>query len=341
MKRFLKYTLFAFICLSAMTAVSFYYFIQTWQDSPVKMNSKAASLIVKPHMTVREVTQEIVNQGVDVNPALFIQYMQWKGFDRQIKAGAYKIDQGDSPNRILEKLTTGEFSYERITFIEGLPIKQWIAILQKEDKLKHDLPKEKVDDFIKAYFKLDAKYIEGWFYPDTYSYVEGDTDLSVLQQAHDKMKFILDRAWKTKPKGLPYKTKYEALIMASIIQKETSKISDMPKISGVFVNRLKKGMRLQTDPTVIYGMGDKYKGNIRRRDLRADNAWNTYTRAGLPISPICNPGLDAINASLNPTKHPYYYFSAKGVGQTDTIFSKTLREHNKNVRKYLLNKKDK
>jgi len=218
-----------------------------------------------------------------------------------------------------------------VTLVEGLTFKNFLETLSKQEKIDIALTDKSFAE-IKNFLKLDIEHPEGWFYPDTYQYVSGISDADILLQAHKRMQRVLAEEWEKRAKDLPYKTAYEALIMASIIEKETGVAYERPEIAGVFVRRLQKGMRLQTDPTIIYGLGDSYKGNIRRKHLRQPTPYNTYVINGLPPTPIAMPARAAINAALNPAPGKTLFFVAKGDGSHQ--FSETLAQHNKAVQKY-------
>ena len=251
-----------------------------------------------------------------------------------IKAGDYLLSRGETSISLLEKLTTGAVRQHSITFPEGWTLSQWRSELARSDYLKHTLS-EQSSAAIATKLGIENQNPEGWFAPDTYVYRTGDSDLSVLNRAYQTMTIKLNSLWPERQEGLPYLTPYQALIMASIVEKETGTASERAQIAGVFTLRLQKGMRLQTDPTVIYGLGDNFKGNLTRKHLEQKSAYNTYQHKGLPPTPIANPGVDALMAALNPATGKALYFVAKGDGSH--YFSASLDEHNKAVRRYQIN----
>ncbi|GAA3934628.1 endolytic transglycosylase MltG [Litoribacillus peritrichatus] len=262
----------------------------------------------------------------------FCRVVLWAGYDHLIK-GRYAVEPVDTPLTLLKKMVRGDVTTFNISFIEGQNFKQMMARVQQNANVTHKLAGLSEDQIME---KVAGKKIhpEGQFYPDTYTFSYGVSDLEILVRAHKKLQAVLAKEWENKAKDLPYASPYEALIMASIVEKETAVAEERPQIAQVFVNRLNLGMRLQTDPTVIYGMGDDYKGNITRRDLRTKTAYNTYQIKGLPPTPIAMVGSEAIKAALNPKGDDSIFFVARGDGSHH--FSKTLRGHNKAVRKYQL-----
>ena len=242
-----------------------------------------------------------------------------------IQAGDYRLEPGVTPEQLLQQLNSGEVIYHQVTLPEGLTVKQWLQRLRQQPHLTTDLNDNQLAALIDA-------SPEGWLFPDSYRYQRGDTIEQILQRANRAMEQTLKQLWQERDVGLPYQTPYEALVMASIIEKETGVAWERPQIAGVFVRRLQKGMRLQTDPTVIYGLGDRYDGNLTRAHLRQKTPYNTYTIKGLPPTPIANPGADAIYAALHPAEGETLYFVAKGDGSH--YFSKTLQEHEQAVEKY-------
>ncbi len=262
------------------------------------------------------------------------------GLAGKLHTGRYQLADGLNLQQILDKVTTGQDQLTHtVRFVQGSNFKQMLASLKEAPHLEQTLDENVTGrQLMKSLFDRDI-HPEGLFYPDTYLYHQGDSDVSILQRAYKLMDEKLDAIWASRAKGQPYKTPYEALIMASIIEKETAMASERPLISGVFRNRLNIDMRLQTDPTVIYGIGDAYDGNITRKHLKTDTPYNTYTRKGLPPTPICLPGEAAIKAAVNPEKTKALYFVAVGDGTGAHYFSKSLQEHNKAVKRYLANRK--
>ncbi len=236
----------------------------------------------------------------------------------------------------MEMLTRGEVVTYQVTIPEGVTAKQALAIIQAQEPLSITL--EGASDPRLLALVAPSASVEGWLLPETYQYVRGDTDLAIVQRAHHMMQQTLQRLWTSRQADLPVHSMYEALILASIVERETSVESERPAIAGVFTRRLKGNMRLQTDPTVIYGLGEAYEGNLTRRHLRdGSNLWNTYQRKGLPPTPIALPGIDAIRAAMQPAEGDALYFVAKGDGTH--VFSASLEEHNANVRRYQLERK--
>jgi UPF0755 protein len=253
------------------------------------------------------------------------------GKANRIKAGYYILNKSVTPVELLDKLVAGEVSLREIVFIEGWTFAQMRDVLDTQPLVRHDTKDMSEQDVLKS-LGVPLTHAEGWFFPAKYYIDAGSSDVSILKRAYDTMQQHLQTAWAERDAGLPYTTPTEALIMASIIEKETGAVAERPLIAAVFINRLRKGMRLQTDPTVIYGLGAQYDGNIRKRDLMADTPYNTYTRAGLPPTPIAMPGLASILAALHPAKSDALYFVAKGNGSH--YFSNTLDEHNRAVARY-------
>ncbi|TCB81775.1 endolytic transglycosylase MltG [Acinetobacter sp. ANC 4173] len=250
-----------------------------------------------------------------------------------LKAGVYEIDQGMSVRQVLEFISNAENAQmNRVLVIEGTTFKQLIDQLQQNPLVKKEVSNLPQAEMLQS-LNIPFSHPEGLFAPDTYFFNKGESDKKILTDLYRRQMKNLDQAWENRAQNLPYKDKYEALIMASIIEKETSLDSELQQVSGVFVRRLQKGMRLQTDPTVIYGMGDSYNGNITRQDLRTPTAYNTYTMSGLPPTPIALPSKKAIEAAMHPDDSNTIYFVATGNGGHK--FSATLEEHNRAVKEYL------
>ncbi|GKT17108.1 endolytic transglycosylase MltG [Acidovorax sp. SUPP2522] len=301
---------------------------------PVRSGVSSAQpleLAIEPGTTPRGVARDVVAAGVDSDPRLLYSWFRLSGQDRLIKAGNYEIPPGTTPRELLQKLVRGEEALRAVTLVEGWTFRQVRQALAREDQLKPDT-KGLADDAIMARLERPGVPAEGRFFPDTYTYAKGSSDLSVLRRAMHAMDRRLEAAWAQRAADTPLRSADEALTLASIVEKETGRSSDRAQIAGVFSNRLKAGMLLQTDPTVIYGLGEKFDGNLRRRDLLADTPWNTYTRPGLPPTPIAMPGKASLIAAVQPEKTKALYFVARGDGTSQ--FSPTLDEHNRAVNRY-------
>jgi len=300
------------------------------------------ALIKKPHIIVvssganlTTISTQLASQGLLKWPQLFVAYARLTD-QTAIRVGEYQLKVGDTPRKLLDLLMTGKVIQYQLTIPEGLRFREWLPLLAGQPKLLKKLGDLSNNELLQQ-LGLDIEHPEGWFFPDTYLYSAGDSDRDILIWAHTRMRDILDEEWQGKSVDLPYRSPYEALILASIVEKETGVGSERGEIAGVFIRRLKKGMRLQTDPTVIYGLGEQYQGNITRRHLKQPTAYNTYMMKGLPPTPIAMPGREAIHAALHPLEGDTLYFVAKGDGSH--YFSATLDEHLKAVRRYQLKRR--
>ena len=307
-----------------------------WLHNPLSLDfppkSAVLDLEIEPGSSAAQVAQTVVDSGAQTQLQLLQLWFRASGQARQIKAGSYEITPGTTPRSLLSMLVRGDQSLKSITLVEGWSFKQVRAALQKAELLAPDS------------FGLSAELImqklgkpgihpEGRFFPDTYTYAKGSSDMAVLKRAAKAMDKRLDAAWALRNSDTPLKSPEEALILASIVEKETGKPSDRAQIAGVFTNRLRINMRLQTDPTVIYGMGDAFNGNIKKRDLLAETPYNTYIRSGLPPTPIAMPGKAALLSAVQPAPTQALYFVARGDGTSQ--FSANLDDHNRAVDKYI------
>lgn len=298
---------------------------------PLELRASPLDFNVRPGSGLRVAARQIVESGVSMPVWQFTLLARLMGKSADIKAGSYEIERGVTPWTLLEKLTRGDVSQAEIVFPEGWTFGQMRAALDAHPSVAHrtgGLSEREIVEILDS----TASHVEGWFFPDTYLFARGSGDIDILRRAHRLMKTALEAEWNSRADGLPYKNSYEALIMASIVEKETGRAADRAQVAAVFVNRLSAGMLLQTDPTVIYGLGARFDGNLRKRDLIADTAYNTYTRPGLPPTPITNPGLASLQAALHPAKSDMLYFVARGDGSSH--FSRTLDEHNRAVARY-------
>jgi UPF0755 protein len=282
---------------------------------------------------LKSVAHQLAADGVLAEGESFWILGRLLGKARSIRAGTYRLEKPLTPLEIIDKLARGDVVVIEMLFVEGTTLRQWLAQLESHPQVRHTLA-GKSEAELRTLFGVAEASLEGWFFPDTYRFVPGAADLEVLKRAHAAMNRRLAEAWSARAPDLVLKTPYEALVLASIVEKETGLAAERPMIAAVFLNRLKRSMRLQTDPTVIYGMGESFDGNIRKKDLGADTPWNTYMRDGLPPTPIAMPGAASLKAAVNPADSPYLYFVARGDGSHE--FSRTLEEHNRAVAKYQL-----
>jgi len=327
MLKFLKKLIVVGVCLTLASAGAFYW----WVVSPLALVGERVDFQVTPGQTLRAAAREVAAAGVAIDPWLLVILGKALRVETSIKAGSYEISRGVSPFDLLSKLTRGDVTQTEIAFIEGWTFRQMRERLDAHPDLRHDskgLPDAEIMRLIGA--PEDAA--EGLFFPDTYLFAKQGRDLDVLLRAYRTMQRHLAQEWASRAGGLPYANAYQALTMASIVEKETGRDQDRPLVAAVFVNRLRQGMLLQTDPTVIYGLGEKFDGNLRRRDLQGDTPYNTYTRVGLPPTPIAMPGLASLQAALHPPASQAIYFVARGDGSSQ--FSRTLDEHNQAVNRY-------
>jgi UPF0755 protein len=289
---------------------------------------------VHPGAGLKSVAHQLAADGVLPEGESFWVLGRLLGKAHSIRAGTYRLDKPLTPLEIIDKLARGDVVIVEMLFVEGTTLRQWLAQLEAHPQVRHTIA-GKDEAQLRSLLGIAEASLEGWFFPDTYRFAPGAADLEVLKRAHAAMKRRIAEAWSARDPDIALKTPYEALILASIVEKETGLASERPMIAAVFLNRLKRGMRLQTDPTVIYGMAERFDGNIRKRDLGADTPWNTYTRDGLPPTPIAMPGAASLKAAVNPAAaSPYLYFVSRGDGSHE--FSRTLEEHNRAVAKYQL-----
>lgn len=315
------------LCLTLLAAANL-----TWHAfGPVKLRSDPADFSIKPGSSLKSATRQMVESGVELGAWQFNLLGRLLGKAGAIKAGSYEVSSGISQLDLLEKLTAGDVTQSEIVFIEGWTFRQMRAALNAVPEIRHDST-PLGDDEIMAWLGAAKGSPEGLFFPDTYLFGKGTSDLEILRRSYKAMSRQLQSAWEARAPDLPFQSPYEALILASVIEKETGQPSDRAQIGGVFVNRLRMGMLLQTDPTVIYGMGEKFDGNLRKKDLLTDTPHNTYTRPGLPPTPIAMPGLASLQAALHPANTPALYFVARGDGSSE--FSRSLAEHERAVTKY-------
>ena len=322
--------LFLLAVLAVAGAAAWMYWFAT---HPVTLPRAPFEFTVRSGASVKSLARQLADQGVFAEPHGFWLLARALGKAGAIQAGTYRLDQPVTPVELLEKLARGDVVMAEVLFVEGTTLRQWLAQLAAQPRVRATLA-AKDEAAVRAALGMDEAHAEGWFFPDTYRFAPGASDVDILKRAHAAMKRRLAEAWQGREQGLPLKTPYEALILASIVEKETGVAAERPLIAAVFVNRLRKGMRLQTDPTVIYGIGEKFDGNIRKRDLTTDTPWNTYTRDGLPPTPIAMPGAGSLAAVAHPAASEFLYFVGKGDGTHH--FSKTLEEHNRAVTKYQL-----
>lgn len=299
--------------------------------APIELGASPVDFVIQPGSTLRNATRQIIGAGVPIPGWQFTLLARVGGAGASVKAGSYQVFSGVTPLQILRKITRGEFAQADVVFVEGWTFRQIREVMKAHAYIKHD--SESLDDSeVMARLGQPDRSPEGMFFPDTYVFARGTSDLAILARANQALQKQLQSSWAQRTAGLPIADSYEALILASIVEKETGSPGDRTLIAAVFINRLHARMKLQTDPAVIYGMGERFSGNLRKQDLLADTPFNTYTRLGLPPHPIAMPGLASINAVMHPAETDALYFVSRGDGTSQ--FSRTLVEHNRAVAKY-------
>ncbi|HEX6929118.1 MAG TPA: endolytic transglycosylase MltG, partial [Gammaproteobacteria bacterium] len=305
---------------------------QRWQAAPLPLGADGEVIHVPPGVPLDALADRLAADGVIEHGWDLKLLARLRGDAARVKAGEYELEPGLTLDGLLDKMVAGEVKLYALTIVEGITVAELLDQLAAHPAIRKTLDGESPEALAKR-LGLPTDHAEGWFLPETYHFPRGTTDVAFLQRAHEAMRDVLDTAWAGRADDLPIDSAYEALILASIIEKETAVESERTRIAGVFSRRLERGMRLQTDPTVIYGMGEKYDGDIRYRDLRTDTPYNTYMHSGLPPTPIALPGRESILAAVRPAEGDALYFVARGPGR-EHVFSATLEEHNRAVRKY-------
>ena len=304
-----------------------------WLQQPLTLATPTVEVSIEPGLTPRRVADLWVEAGVQVSPRWLYEWFRWSGRSRQIRAGSYEVEAGITPRTLLDKMVRGDEVLETVRLVEGSTLVQMREALVRAPSLK-PATRDLSDAQLMAALGEPAMAAEGRFFPDTYAYSRGVSDLTVLKRAHAAMQRRLVSAWAERASDLPLKSMDEALILASIVEKETGREADRANVAGVFANRLRIGMPLQTDPSVIYGLGAAFDGNLRKRDLLADTPYNTYTRRGLPPTPIALPGAASLRAAVQPAKNSALYFVARSDGSGGSVFSATLADHNRAVNQF-------
>ncbi len=327
MFKFLRNLLFLLIIAAAAIGGALYWAAH----APVSLRASPLEFTIERGSSLRGAAQQMADAGIGMPPALLELFGRAMRVESAIKAGSYEVTSGVTPVELLKKLSRGDVTQAELAFIEGWTFRQLREKLDTHPDLKHDSRGLSEAEILQ---RLGAAEIraEGLFFPDTYLFAKRSSDFDVLGRAYRAMQRHLDREWAGRAAGLPLQTPYQALTLASIVEKETGREADRPTIAAVFVNRLRLGMLLQTDPTVIYGVGENFDGNLRKRDLLTDTPYNTYTRTGLTPTPIASPGLASLRAALHPAPSDALYFVARGDGSSQ--FSRTLDEHNQAVARY-------
>ena len=323
----------ALVLLVAVAAAGVYGWLRNEYRAPGP-GEAAARIQVEPGASVRSVLAQLEAAG-SVRDARAVQwYLRLRGLRPRVQAGAYEIPPHASPAQILELFEQGKVILEQLTVVEGTTFADFLALLERHPQVVHTL-KGKTPAEIMTALGHAGEPAEGQFFPDTYRFAANTADTAILALAYDSMQRVLAAAWQVRRPDLPLQNPHQALILASMIEKEAALKSERARIAGVFVNRLRKGMRLQSDPTVVYGLGVQYDGTIHTRDLLRDTIYNTYTREGLPPTPIALPGRESVMAAVQPEETPALYFVATGLGDGAHHFSSTLEEHNSAVQTYL------
>lgn len=321
--RLFKLCLFLLLVLAAV--------VGWYATQPLSLRQPTVDFEIARGESMRLISRKVADAGVEVWPPALSWLARLSGHSIRIKAGSYRIDKPLTAWELVSLLSTGANAYADVALIEGWNFARVRAVLNAHPELAHETAVLS-DAEIMVRLGAPGTLPEGLFAPDTYSFSRGSSDLELLRRAQQRMQQQLQREWQGRAQNLPLKTPYEALVLASVVEKETGQAQDRAQIASVFINRLRIGMPLQSDPTVIYGMGPGFDGNLRRRDLQADTSFNSYTRGGLPPTPIAMPSVAALRATLHPASGNYLYFVARGDGSSE--FSRTLEEHNRAVQRY-------
>jgi len=327
--------LLALAGLALLGVVAAYGALQRWLDAPLAVGATPLEVEIPRGQPLVVTARQLAERGVLDHPRWLQLYARSTGADARIKAGEYAIPPGTTPRSLLALLESGAVIQHSVTIVEGWTFRDLRKALEAEPHLDNTLAGED-EAAVMAALGEPGTRAEGLFFPDTYLFGKGTTDLEILRQARNRMRRELESAWAARAADLPIKSADEALVLASIVEKETALAAERPRIAGVFTQRLRIGMRLQTDPTVIYGLGPTFDGNLRRADLERDGPYNTYTRAGLPPTPIALPGAAALRAAVNPDERGELYFVATGLPDGSHEFSRTLGEHEAAVKRYLV-----
>ncbi|MEX2334155.1 MAG: endolytic transglycosylase MltG [Pseudohongiella sp.] len=306
--------------------------VRQYLDSPLALPDEAVVVTIEPGRSLQQIANRLSAQGYLAWPRALVLWARWHGFDRRIRSGEYALRADTTPRALMDLLMSGRVVQYPVTLVEGWTVRQVLDNLWQRDSINAVL-RDLSDEDIHAALETSFPALEGSLFPDTYFYIRDTTDLEILQRANARLHQVLDEEWQRRAVGLPYESPWQALIMASIIERESGYQAEKQDIAGVFVRRLQTGMRLQSDPTVIYGMGSRYDGTIYRSDLDTTTAYNTYRINGLPPTPIALAGRDSIHASLQPGTGTALYFVSRGDGSHQ--FSDTLEEHNAAVQQYL------
>ena len=339
MGKILLYKLAGMLVITASVAAAWLILdYRQFRNTPLHLPEPGMSYMVEPGSNLKVIAARLAENGVIQRPGMLVWMARWQGKAQRIQAGEYALESGMLPEAFIDMLVAGRVKQYAVTLVEGWNFAQVMSALDNSTYLTHDLIGEDAAGVMAA-LGYPGEHPEGRFYPDTYNVTRGTSDHEVLRRAYDAMRVKLAEEWAARAEGLPYQSPYQALIMASIIEKETGLAEERGAIAGVFTRRLEKNMLLQTDPTIIYGLGENFDGNIRRKHLRMDNPYNTYRRKGLPPTPIAMPGGAALHAAMHPEPGTALYFVARGDG--GHVFSDTLAQHNEAVIKYQLNGKRK
>src|SRR5690554_1958569 len=325
--------LLVLLLIAGLVALVIWSEYQRFLHQPVNLVEEDTIFTIYPGDNISKVSQRLYDSGLSPVPSIYLEiYARLLGTAPMIKAGEYRIQADATLPEVLQLFISGRVVQYSLTIVEGMTAQQLFDKIETHPKIQMTL-NELTNETVREALSIENTLAEGWFLPETYHFPANTTDVQFLRRAYQKMQHQLDNAWQQMTEKLPYKSAYEVLIMASIIEKESAIPQERPEIAGVFLRRLDKGMRLQTDPTVIYGMGNSYEGNIRKKDLQTDTPYNTYTRFGLPPTPICLPSKESIEAAMNPAEGTSLYFVA-GAENGGHVFSDTLEEHNRAVRNY-------